>query len=163
MFDPERAVLVERRNALGRGHEPGTAVGRRDPDELDDRSFRGPIVPRWQRVGLREHVRHEGERRDDDQCTSGMKPGNAIHGRAGRRAPAMPRQRASRYSNRLTDRASTTSRVSTTSAGKSPHIETTGPRLAHQESGRGTLQIVRIESGVTSLSGSALATTAYSQ
>jgi hypothetical protein len=52
LLGPERAVVVERRDALGRGHE--VRSGRGDArDEADDRIPRGSGIPRGQRIGRR--------------------------------------------------------------------------------------------------------------
>src|SRR5213594_515517 len=66
MLDPQRAVLVERGDALGRRHEPRAALRRRALHELDDRLLGRPVVPRRERIGLRANRRaHEPQRADD--------------------------------------------------------------------------------------------------
>jgi hypothetical protein len=45
LLDPQRAVLVERRDALGFGHEAGAPRGGGVCHERDDDSFGGAIVP----------------------------------------------------------------------------------------------------------------------
>ena len=54
MLDPQRAVLVEGGDALGRRHELRAALRRRRLHELDDRLLRRAVVPRGQRIGLCE-------------------------------------------------------------------------------------------------------------
>ena len=51
LLAPQRAVVVESRDALGRRHEIRRALFRHPGDERDDGLFRGSIVPGRQRVG----------------------------------------------------------------------------------------------------------------
>jgi len=50
LFSPERAVVVERGDALGRRHELRAAVPGHAGDEVDNRGLRGAVVPRRQRI-----------------------------------------------------------------------------------------------------------------
>ena len=72
VLDPERAVLVEGGDALGRRHELRARRGRGRLDEVDDRLLGGAVVPGGQRVGLargrvppRGDQRAEHKERDD--------------------------------------------------------------------------------------------------
>ena len=53
LLDPERAVIVEGRDALIDRHEVGPALRRDARDKVEDRSLGRPLVPGWQRVALR--------------------------------------------------------------------------------------------------------------
>ena len=62
VLDPERAVLVEGRDAVRERHEVGArGVGRR-VDEFDDRVLSGPRVPRGQGIAFRVRLPGEAER-----------------------------------------------------------------------------------------------------
>ena len=63
LLAPERTVVVEDSDALGRLHEVTTVLVRHTPDKIDDRVLRGAVVPRWQRVAL--HLRSAVRRCDD--------------------------------------------------------------------------------------------------
>jgi hypothetical protein len=51
LLDPERAVVVEGGDALGRGDEIGRAFPRHGGDEVQDGPLGVAVVPRWQRIG----------------------------------------------------------------------------------------------------------------
>jgi hypothetical protein len=51
LLGPQRAVVVENRDTLGRRHEIGSTLPRRSLDEVDDGPSGGTVVPRRQRVG----------------------------------------------------------------------------------------------------------------
>ena len=53
LLDPQRAVVVEGRDALIRRHEVGPALRRDARDEIGDRRLGRAVVPGRQRVGLR--------------------------------------------------------------------------------------------------------------
>ena len=52
LFGPERAVVVERGDALGRRHEVGRIVLRDLCHEFEDRRLGRPVIPRGERIGL---------------------------------------------------------------------------------------------------------------
>ena len=54
LLGPQRAVVVEAGDALGHGHPVAASVGRRAADEVEDRLFHWPVVPRRQGVALRK-------------------------------------------------------------------------------------------------------------
>ena len=70
LLGPERAVVVERGDALGGRHEVGRAFLRHLLDEGDDGFLRRAVVPRRQRIGglrdCRRECQHAKQRRGDD-------------------------------------------------------------------------------------------------
>ena len=72
MLDPQRAVIVEHRDAFGLRHEVGRAFLAHLLDELDDRSLRRGVVPGRQRIGLGERDgRRKGNRQENSDGTRG--------------------------------------------------------------------------------------------
>jgi hypothetical protein len=69
MLDPQRAVLVERGDTLGRRHELRTSLGRRGLHEFDDRFLGRAVAPRGKRVGLRLGRCPYGKQRQQCQRT----------------------------------------------------------------------------------------------
>ena len=61
LLDPQRAVVVERGDALGLGHEVGRAFRGHRRDEIDDRGFGGAVVPGRQRIGWPSADRRSAE------------------------------------------------------------------------------------------------------
>ena len=53
LLGPQRAVIVEGRDALIGRYEIGSTILCDPFDEIDDRCFRRTLLPRWQRTGLR--------------------------------------------------------------------------------------------------------------
>src|SRR4029453_13046221 len=66
LLDPQRAVLVERRDAFAGRDEARVALRRRRLHELDDRLLRRTVVPGGQGIGLRVRVNasEQPEKRD---------------------------------------------------------------------------------------------------
>jgi hypothetical protein len=63
VLDPQCAVVVEGRDALGRRDEIGRPLSRHGGDELQDRLLCATVIPRRQRVaclGLRRHAGWQG-------------------------------------------------------------------------------------------------------
>jgi hypothetical protein len=72
LFDPQRAVVVERGDPLRWRNEVGRSFPGHVSDEGDDRLFRRAIVPRRQRIGLGDGNRDPGCKQGE-----GAKPGQA--------------------------------------------------------------------------------------
>ena len=67
MLDPQRAVIVEHRDAFGLRHEVGRTFLAHLLDELDDRSLRRGVVPGGQGIGLGQR---DGRRQGNRQGTA---------------------------------------------------------------------------------------------
>ena len=110
LLDPERAVIVEGRDALLDRHEVRPALRRDACDEIEDRSLGRALVPGRQRIALR--LRHRGgraergrqhrkhrQRREQDATIDAGKSHDRFHGRIPfvggwpRRAPRIWRAR----------------------------------------------------------------------
>ena len=52
LLNPQRAIVVEQRNALCRRHKIRPTLPRYFFYKCDDRPFTCAIIPRWERVGL---------------------------------------------------------------------------------------------------------------
>ena len=68
MLDPERAVLVEGGDPVGRQHEVGAARRGHGVDERDDRRFRGTVVPGRQRIVGRLDVPGRDAKGEDNEA-----------------------------------------------------------------------------------------------
>src|SRR5262249_23689554 len=68
VLDPQRAVLVERRDALLRRHEFRVGAIGRGLNEMQDRLLRCPVIPRWQRIVRRLDVGGYKAERQERSC-----------------------------------------------------------------------------------------------
>ena len=90
MRDPERAVLVEGRDAVLGRHEVGAALGGHRIDELDDRLLGRPVVPGRQRVVRLRGGRDRPSIRARGDQSGGGSPSRRSCSHSGR-APPTPR------------------------------------------------------------------------
>jgi hypothetical protein len=75
LLDPQRAVIVERGDALGRRYKVESTLLGHPRDEIDYRLLNGAVVPRRQGIGLRlcrrTSLPSEQDRADKNNCQTG--------------------------------------------------------------------------------------------